>query len=155
MPIPIPPTEYPILIELIDEVYTDRVDRIVNAEIDNDDNIICIAQDGPKQIAVKIDATSVQIKLLIPTEAKSAAFSEAADPIAPIVSQLKPIGDSTFQDWFTELQSLMQDSDNLTDFQGKLAKAYPHLDAAEFKQAMLDASTLAGMQGYSDADSHN
>lgn len=73
------------------------------------------------------------------------------DPIDPILTQLKPIGDATFSEWFTQLQSLMQDSDNLTEFRDKLTDSYPDLNAGEFKQAMLDASVVAGMRGYDDA----
>jgi hypothetical protein len=47
----------------------------------------------------------------------------------------------------------MQESDNLTEFRDKLTESYPDLDAAEFKQAMLDASVVAGMRGYDDAAS--
>jgi hypothetical protein len=79
--------------------------------------------------------------------------AESPDPIDPILTQLKPIGDATFAEWFTTLQSLMQESENLTDFQDRLLDTYHDLDAAEFKQAMLDASVVAGMRGYDDAAS--
>ena len=77
--------------------------------------------------------------------------SEPEDPIDPILTQLKPIGDATFSEWFEQLQSLMQGSGNLTEFRDKLINSYPDLDASEFKQAMLDASVVAGMSGYDDA----
>jgi hypothetical protein len=80
-------------------------------------------------------------------------FAEQPDPIEPILAQLKPIGDATFTEWFTQLQSLMQESDNLVEFRDKLTDAYPDLDAKSFKSAMLDASTIAGMKGYDDASS--
>jgi hypothetical protein len=78
-------------------------------------------------------------------------MSASDDPIDPILTQLKPIGDSTFQSWFTNLQTLLHNSKDLNDFQAKLTDTFPDLKAAEFKQAMLDASVVAGMQGYSDA----
>ena len=42
----------------------------------------------------------------------------------------------------------MQESENLIEFRDKLTDAYPDLDSAQFKHAMLDASTVAGMSGY-------
>jgi phage gp29-like protein len=78
-------------------------------------------------------------------------FAEQPDPIEPILAQLKPIGDATFTEWFTTIQGLMQESDNLAEFRDKLTDAYPDLDAESFKQAMLDSSIIAGMKGYSDA----
>jgi phage gp29-like protein len=83
----------------------------------------------------------------------AAQFAEQPDPIDPILTQLKPTGDATFTEWFATLQGLMQESDNLVEFRDKLTDSYPDLNAAEFKQAMIDASTLAGMQGYDDAAS--
>lgn len=77
--------------------------------------------------------------------------AEDDDPIDPILTQLKPIGDATFTEWFITLQSLMQESDNLSEFRDKLTDSYPNLSAAEFKQAMVDASVVAGMQGFDDA----
>jgi hypothetical protein len=78
-------------------------------------------------------------------------FTEQPDPIEPILTQLKPIGDATFTEWFVTLKDLMGESEDLAEFRERLIDSYPDLDAAEFKQAMLDASTVAGMQGYFDA----
>ena len=77
--------------------------------------------------------------------------AEDDDPIDPILTQLKPIGDATFTEWFEQIQSLMQESDNLVEFRDRLTDVYPDLDAKSFKQAMLDASVIAGMSGYSRA----
>jgi phage gp29-like protein len=146
---PIPETSYPNLIQLINQTYTDEVEQILSAGVDDNENIICLAQDGGKQLAIQITDTDIKIKLFNPT----AQFSEPEDddPIDPILTQLKPIGDATFQAWFTQLSSLLDDSENLNDFQDRLIDTYPELDASEFKSAMIDASVLAGMRGYEDA----
>ena len=89
------------------------------------------------------------------TDDSETEFTEQPDPIDPILSQLKPIGDATFTEWFTQLQSLMQESENLVEFRDRLTDAYPDLSSSEFKQAMLDASTIAGMKGYSNAKEGN
>jgi phage gp29-like protein len=78
----------------------------------------------------------------------AAQFSEQPDPIDPILTQLKPIGDATFTEWFTTIRDLLSDSKNLMEFREKLGDSYPDLSATEFKAAMLDASTVAGMSGY-------
>lgn len=139
----LPATFYPDLLDLIQE--TEPIDSILQAGIDENGMIFCIAQDGNEQTSFKITDAEIE------SDNPSAQFSEQPDPIDPILTQLKPIGDATFSDWFTSLQSLMQDSDNLAEFRDKLTDAYPDLDASEFKQAMLDASTLAGLRGYDDA----
>jgi hypothetical protein len=155
---------YPALISLINETYADHVEQILSAGVDENENIICLAQDGLKQLAILISDTDIKIKLaggdvpdvnLDEVEDESekeddavSEFTEQPDPIEPILTQLKPIGDATFTEWFTTIQGLMQESDNLVEFRDKLTDAYPDLDAESFKSAMLDASTIAGMSGY-------
>jgi hypothetical protein len=154
----IPPEQYPTLAQLINATYTDRVEQILTAGFDDNDNILGVALDGSKQIAFEIgDNNKIKIRLVNPTEPPSiqAQFSEIVDPIDPILDQLKPIGNSTFQSWFTSLQTLLHASEDLNGFQSKLTDAFPDLNAAQFKQAMLDASVVAGMQGYADADNHH
>ena len=144
---PINQAKYPKLISLINQTYLDGVEQILSAGIDENENIICLAQDGLKQLAIEITDTDIKIKLFNPTS----QFAEQPDPIEPNLAQLKPIGDATFTEWFTTLLGLMQESDNLVEFRDKLTDAYPDLDAESFKRAMLDASTIAGMKGYDDA----
>jgi hypothetical protein len=145
----IPPVQYPDLIKIINREYTDGLDRILSAQIDEEDRIVAYAQDGFKRIRCEISDTQIRFRLLGAGE--SVEFAEQPDPIDPILTQLKPIGDATFTEWFITLQSLMQDSDNLTEFRDRLTDSYPDLNAGEFKQAMLDASVVAGMRGYDDA----
>jgi phage gp29-like protein len=145
----IPQSEYLALIKIINREYTDRLDRILSARIDDDDRVIAYAQDGIKRLKVEISDTQIRFRLLGAGE--SVEFAEQPDPIAPILTQLKPIGDATFTEWFTQLKSLMDESENLAEFRDKLTDAYPDLDAESFKSAMLDASTIAGMKGYDDA----
>lgn len=145
----IPPAQYPDLVRIINREYTDGLDRILSARIDEDDRIVAYARDGFKRIWCEISDTQIRFRLLDAGE--SVEFTEQPDPIDPILAQLKPIGNRTFMDWFETLQSMMQESENLVEFRDKLTDAFPDLDASEFKQAMLDATTLAGMQGYSDA----
>jgi hypothetical protein len=142
----IPSELYPDLAKIIDRHYTDGVDRIIDAHVDKE-TIYCTFVDRQKTIECELDDDLIKLKL----RADTAQMSASNDPIDPILTQLKPIGDATFTEWFVTLQSLMQDSDNLTEFRDRLTDSYPDLNASEFKQAMLDASVVAGMRGYDDA----
>lgn len=137
-------TLFPSLLSIIDEGWAEPVDRIDSAQFDDEDNIIAIAYSGDVPLAVKITDEDVEVKSIDATT----QFSEQPDPIDPILAQLKPIGDATFTEWFITLQGMMNESDNLVEFRDKLTEAYPTLDAAEFKSAMIDSSIIAGMSGY-------
>ena len=58
----IPPESYPDLIGLINITYTDEVEQILSAGVDENGSIICLAQDGNKQLAIEI-GDDIQIKL--------------------------------------------------------------------------------------------
>jgi hypothetical protein len=64
MPIPIPTDQYPTLIELINETYLDRVEQITAAEFADDEDLICVAIDGRKKLAVKVADAGISIKLM-------------------------------------------------------------------------------------------
>jgi hypothetical protein len=64
MPIPIPTDQYPTLIELINETYLDRVEQITAAEFADSDDLICVAIDGRKKLAVKVADAGISIKLM-------------------------------------------------------------------------------------------
>ncbi len=80
MPIPIPETDYPELIDIIDETYTDGLDRILVAEIADDDSIVCVGQDGDKKLAIQITDSDIKIKLFNsnPTAQLSAVSAQFA-----------------------------------------------------------------------------
>jgi hypothetical protein len=64
MPIPIPTDQYPTLIELINETYLDRVEQITAAELADNEDLICVAIDGRKKLAVKVADAGISIKLM-------------------------------------------------------------------------------------------
>jgi hypothetical protein len=63
MPTPIPASSYPLLMNLINQTYLDRVERIDGAQVDDGDNIICAATDGRKALAVRVTDDEIDIKL--------------------------------------------------------------------------------------------
>jgi DnaJ domain len=64
MPKPIPATSYPLLISLINETYFDKVEQISAAEVDDGGDIVCVALDGRKKLAVKVEDDDINIKLM-------------------------------------------------------------------------------------------
>jgi hypothetical protein len=64
----IPPDRYPNLIQLINRTYTDEVEQILSAGADENGTIICLAQDGRKQLAIEIGDDDVQISKTHPIE---------------------------------------------------------------------------------------
>jgi hypothetical protein len=64
MPATLQPDLYPQLITLINETYTDKVESIIAAQVDDDDGIDAIAMDGRKRLAAKIADNGIQIKHL-------------------------------------------------------------------------------------------
>lgn len=76
--IKIQPSQYPDLIQLINGTYSDRVESIAQAEVDEKDNIIAIALDGAKRIAFKASDNDIAMLLLDDNEsAKFAAVGAA------------------------------------------------------------------------------
>lgn len=75
----ISPKLYPLLTSIIDESYTDGIDRISSARENDDGTILVVGVDGTKQIAAKISDGNIKIRLLNPdaVSTKSAAFSSA------------------------------------------------------------------------------
>lgn len=64
MPTSVPAKSYPLLMELINETYFDRVEQISAARVEDNDDIVCVAMDGRKKLAVKIEGEDINIKLM-------------------------------------------------------------------------------------------
>jgi hypothetical protein len=67
----IPETEYPTLLEIISSTYTDKVEEIISAELDEDDNIVAFAidkGDPDKYVFAKIYPDTIETKLVNPEE---------------------------------------------------------------------------------------
>jgi hypothetical protein len=75
MPTPIPASSYPLLMDLINQTYLDRVERIDGAQVDDNDNIIAAAVDGRKLLAVRVSDDGIDVKL---RQAKASATQFAA-----------------------------------------------------------------------------
>ena len=58
---PIPEAEYPVLMSIVNSEYTDELDRILSARQNDDGSIICVGQDGIKQVACKIDDDGIKL----------------------------------------------------------------------------------------------
>lgn len=63
-----------MLMDLINQTYLDRVERIDGAQVDDADNIICAATDGRKALAVRVTDSDIDIRL-IPRGASTPQFA--------------------------------------------------------------------------------
>ncbi len=78
MPTKIDPSQYPTLIKAVNETYTDGLDTIRSAQVDDDNRTITmVGIDGAKQLAIKMNAKSVTVLLM---DGKSPAKFAAAAP---------------------------------------------------------------------------
>jgi hypothetical protein len=64
MPIPIPTESYPLLINLVNQTYLDRVEQITAAQLESDDAIKVVAIDGSKKLAISISDNGLVMKLM-------------------------------------------------------------------------------------------
>ena len=153
----IPTERYPNLIQLINITYTDEVEQILSAGVDDSGAIVCLAQDGNKRLAIKIGDDDIQIRLSNPQAvtgqtAQMAAPEEfAPDLVDSYVDQLKQ--QFPFKPWLQQAKELLMQSPNLEDYSTKLVDMYPEMPSDDFNQIMLDALTAASMAGYFDAES--
>jgi hypothetical protein len=69
MPTPIPQTEYPTLIELINLTYQDKIEQLLSAQLqDDDDTIVALGKDGIKLIAFEITSEMIEFRLVNPED---------------------------------------------------------------------------------------
>ena len=59
----ISPEMYPQLIDIINEVYNDCVELILSAGLDGNNDIVCCAQGGGKQLTITIEDEYDLIKI--------------------------------------------------------------------------------------------
>jgi hypothetical protein len=64
MPTPIPAESYPLLMDLVNQTYLDRVEQITAAQVNDDDSIVFVGLDNPKKIAGKITDDHISMKLM-------------------------------------------------------------------------------------------
>jgi hypothetical protein len=156
MPILIPQTDYPELIDIINETYTDGLDRILAAEVADDDSIVCVGQDGVKQIAVKITDTDIQIRLIDPNqiEGGTARFTAPKqDTPDRIATNLQKLGDPIVGGWLRQIEQMLATSDDLETAREALFQLYPDLDSTDLAEQMTDAMAAASMAGFWEAGS--
>lgn len=156
-------SEYPDLIEIINETYRDEVERIISARFDDAGDIICVAQDGKKQLAVKISDSDIRIKLMNPkdiaadepeetsgggnTAQMSAPDQDIVDIYVDRLRQRQPI-----KPWLEQAKELLLQAPDLESFGKELVEKYPDIPSDDFNQLMQDALTAASMAGYFDAE---
>lgn len=146
-------SEYPVLLKLLNETYTDKADSILSAKIEDDGKIIAIAKDGPKKLYVTITQDQIKFQLLNPDVVKpgKSDFSEGGaepDPVDPLIGLLAEAVGGETASWSESVLHLLETSGDLVDFAEKIEGLYGNLPAERFRSAMLKAMTAASMAGY-------
>jgi phage gp29-like protein len=150
MPTPIDATDYPELIALINGTYSDKVERILSAQIQDDGNtIVAICQDGKKQVAAQIDGESIKIKLLNPEVIKAPTnFAEyEIDTQDEYARQLRDRAAPEFEAWVDQVKTLLDEAGDLTEFSERLTDLYPDLDGVKLHTIMTEAMIAASIAG--------
>lgn len=172
MPAPIPPTEYPALMANVNITYTDKLETIDAAQLEDDgDTITLVGRDGIKRIACKIASTGIQYRLLNPDDIKggdkvgdkTAAFSlsdgggdltfAAAEDDIPtqLTKRVTRAGSRIIADWLEAIQEVITGSGDIAQIGDRLLELYPQLPSGDLAKLMDQASTVAGMAGYYEA----
>ncbi len=141
---------YPALMDLINETYTDRVEQILSAGIDDNGTVICVAQDGTKKLSIQIADTGIKIGLYNPKP--TAQFSQPKLDIPDrIATNLQRIGDPIFGGWLSQIQQMLETSDDLESAREALFQLYPDLNSTDLAEQTTDAMATASMAGFWEA----
>jgi len=87
--------------------------------------------------------------LELPQEKPPVAFGEM-DAVGKIAQMLRPGVLAGLGDWVREIEALLQDSQDLVEFRGKLAEIYPQLSVQEVAAQLAQALVLADLVGRSE-----
>lgn len=148
MPTTIAPAQYPDLITLINGTYSDKIESIVTAQLQDDDSIIAIGLDGQKQIAAQITEDNIKIRLINP-EVVKADFAEGddADTVDSYREQMRGAGGPITDDWVGQVKTMLDGAGDLASFSENLLTLYPNLEGEKLRQIMTDAMTAASIAG--------
>jgi phage gp29-like protein len=146
----VPVETFPQLIALINETYTDEIDRLVDASVDDRDNIFCVAIDGTKRLAIKIDDSDIQIKLISSTAEFAAHENISPDLVDFYVAQLTDT--DPFAPWLQQARNALAGSADLDEYVIKLETMFTELPSDKFNQVMSEAMTAASMGGYFESE---
>jgi hypothetical protein len=60
----IPPEQYPELMSLVNQTYTDRIESIEAARIEENGDFLIVARDGNKRLAIRMTDDDISIRLM-------------------------------------------------------------------------------------------
>jgi phage gp29-like protein len=148
MPKTIAPAQHPALITLINGTYSDKIESIVTAQLQDDESIIAIGLDGQKQIAAQITEDNIKIRLINP-EVVKADFAEGdeADTVDGYRDQMRDAGGPITDDWVGQVKTMLDGAGDLASFSENLLTLYPNLEGEKLRQIMSDAMTAASIAG--------
>jgi phage gp29-like protein len=153
--IAIPETEYKALADIINREYTDGLDRVLSAQENDDGSIVCVGQDGIKQLECEITDTRIKFRLLNPSQVDSNTAQFMAprqDTPDRIAANLQKLGDPIVGGWLRQIEQILTTSDDLETAREALFQLYPDLESAELTQQMTAATAAASMAGFWEAE---
>jgi phage gp29-like protein len=107
---------------------------------------------SPSQIELHefLHGYSATTGALLKSSGKRVEFSAPnPDPISKLTATMQ--AQDHFKPWLQQLQGLLNNSGDLAEFQAALESTFPDLDSADFRAAMIEATTVASLGGYSDS----
>ncbi len=144
----LPTNSYPALIELVNETYAEQIEEIIEAGVNASGNIICVAQDGERQISIEIADGGIKVELYDP----SAKFSAPKpDTSIQIATNLQKLGDPIVSGWLRQIEQMLATSDDLESAREALFQLYPDLNSTDLADQMTDAMALASLAGFWEA----
>jgi phage gp29-like protein len=151
---PLPPETFPQLVQLVNLTYTDGIDSIGAARVEDNGDIIVVGQDGPKILAIKIGADN---KIAIRLANADKMATEQAQFSAPDISQeaiidrLKTTGDREIGNWLNTVKDMLLTSDDISTARESLFSLWPDLETDTLESEFNQALTLSSMAGYFEA----
>jgi hypothetical protein len=148
---------------------------------DDGDTIIAIGQDGIKRIAFRVTSEQIEFKLLNPEDIIGGDESEddepkedaatfmlpakpgedlnslsdsliaPPDPVRDVTTTLRPQASNLITDWLQAIKDTITSSGDLNEIGDRLMALYPDLPSGDLARLLADASTVAGLAGYYEA----
>jgi phage gp29-like protein len=149
------PEDFPSVMEMVNLTYTDGLDSIGAAKVEDDGTIIAVGVDGNKILAIKVGTDNkIAVRLANQPAASGQTGQFAAMPVISqesIIDRLKETGDQELGSWLNTVKDMLLTSDSLTEARESLFSVWPDLEADKLEATFSNALTLASMAGYFEA----
>ncbi len=147
MPTEIPKEQYPTLIDLINETYTDGVDSVQSGRVEDDGAIVAIATDENRVIAFQYTDSQVSFKLVNPDSVDTESEFAEADTVAIWSEQFRNQAGTLIDGWVGQIRDSLDGVSDLAEFAEGLLNLYPNLDGESLRRLASDAIVATSIAG--------